>query len=265
MRWKILLLFAGLVLGTAANSAFAAEDAYADVHTAAVVSAIGDYAAMKEQTDISGAFQSNSAIVDISDRDIDGAIQKQIESVVGSRFQVAKPSYNRGAFLNANPQSATDNYDETLKALLQAQPPMQDVDAVIVVHRDYNSVDGRLDGPWLKGLGVLKVKMMFGAISSTSAYASYAISVIDTKTGEILGDGRATIGEGWLNQSLPRMTVDDDEWTSAMNGLPLASKTQLEDEFQKLIFDSLPSALRGAKLISDAGDQSTAKFNTTHP
>lgn len=255
-----------MVLVVLAMASHASADAknLASIHTVAIVSAIGWSAGMQEQPGLAGNSEGDIAFVDMSARGIDDWIEHEVKSLLGPQLQVANIAFERARFFSINPQSAFDHYDQKLRSLVLAQYGASGADAIIVVHSRYVTTGGALSGPWLSGLGVQKSNSMFGVRPSSIAYAGYGVTVIDPRTGEILGDGLATVGAGWPRHGIPVADVAADEWTSDPNGLTDSAKERLEDTFQKLIVESLPNALKQANLISEITSQDTTTSENAH-
>jgi hypothetical protein len=229
-------------------SPVSAADEMANIHSVGIISMIGDFVAMKEANDFSGAFQQDSCDINVPDWAVDEAVRQQIASAIAPRIAVKTIVYSGSDFLEANPKAVSDNRLPLLKRLVQALPPQNAVDAYIIVRKRYVSSG---EGPWLLGLGVLRSVVLFGAASAQRAYALFEVDVIDARTGEIIETGTNQIGSGWLSHSEPFETVDADSWTDSADSFTPERKQALRSVLMPLINKSLPYALLHAELIPE--------------
>lgn len=242
------------VAATPARASDFASFEYDHIHTVAIVSAIGDVLEMREPGGSTGTPDGSTCHIDISGWGLDDIVTRQIAALVPPRFTVKEAAYDRKAFIQMGPLSATDDVGQKLKALILAMPANNGVDAYVVVHARY--MGSNAQGPTIKGLGVLQSSAMMGSGKDTSAYAMYAVDVIDAKTGRRIEYALGQFGGSWLTRSEPMADVDAGLWASTPDAMTPEHKQAIRDVIVPLVSRSLPSALYAAKLIPDVPEPS---------
>jgi len=146
---------------------------YSQIHTVAVVSAIGNTLELHHQ----GFLDSASKTIDISGWGIDAAVEADLQRYLAPRFTFKTVTYDRAAIErldNGKMASGDSDLREKLASI-----PHDGIDAFIVVRPD---VEGDMWGP--QGLALMAPT---NSEPRPLAWADYEIDVVDTHTMKTIG------------------------------------------------------------------------------
>jgi hypothetical protein len=217
-------LIAALVI--AATPAAAADaDRFANVHTVAIRSELGDGLTLIQNADLGGATAPETVLQ--SGADIDGLVVGKIRAAVAGRFTVVDPS---------------------------AAP-----DAIIVVRA--SEIAQHLDLPQFSasfqysGLSATRTEGWFGAHSILLS-AQFAISVVDTRSGTEIAYGQAKGPATGIfgNRPDPIEKCDDGFWPASVEAPTPDEVQQMRADLTAIIAMALPNALVNAGLSTQGND-----------
>ncbi|HEY1632094.1 MAG TPA: hypothetical protein VGF56_12330 [Rhizomicrobium sp.] len=146
---------------------------YSQIHTVAIVSAIGNTLELEHQ----GFLDSASKKIDISGWGIDAAVEADLQRYLAPRFAFKQVSFDRAAIEqldNGKMASGDSDLREKLAAI-----PHDGIDAFIVVRPD---VEGDMWGP--QGLALAAPT---NSEPRPLAWADYEIDIVDTHTMKTIG------------------------------------------------------------------------------
>lgn len=233
-----------LLVALLAAPAFAADDEYANVHTVAVISVVGDVE-MKSLNDIRLTDTPNYRLP--PDTRLDAFVTAQVADALKSRFtviQVAPERFPAAAWPVGLVSSAFDK----MRTQLRADPALANVDAYVVVAPRTVDIMGSI---WT-GLSVTHAHGIFGR-DTTGLWAVYTVTVYDAKTGDRIDYGTAKLAHNGLAVAATKQ-CDNVLWAETPDKLTAAQTHQIGDEFEATISQSLTVALEASRLIPDAGD-----------
>ena len=235
------------VLLVAALSAANAADKYADIHTVAIISTLGDQILVEKKADVINTDLSPSVTID-SKLGIDAYISKEIASAISSRFVIADADVDP-SYLTDFPISP-ERLSE-LKERFSARP-QSSVDAFIIVHPVKYDAPSMLRTVEIARTGIVltHTKGLFG-VSDTSLNIDYMVSVLDAKTGKKIDYGTAftRTPEFFHPNPVPLLFCDTKKaWPQDPQHPDEAVLKQLDAEIMAVIATSLPVALNGANL-----------------
>lgn len=243
-RLALALLCAAVV-----SEAQAKNDPYANVHSVAVVSALGDGLLIIQ--DIELAPKPDADFVLPLGLDLDRTIEGRIKETVAGRFAVIDSSIDR-ASLRSYDDTAADR--QTVRVMVSRLPgPPPDVLILVQTHTiTQQSMIWALTFQY-SGVSLSRTKGLFGRYGLLLS-VQYAVSVIDTKTGERIGFGSALLPPTGLLDIRPDpiLTCDEAIWPKLPHAPSEDEMHQLRAEMMAVIAMSLPNALEVAGL-SPAG------------
>jgi hypothetical protein len=243
------IILAALAFAMVATGAQAKSDAYANIHSVAVVSTLGDGLLMIQ--DIELAAKPDADFVLPLGLDLDRTIEGKIKEAVAGRFAVIESSLD-GASLGSYDDRAADR--QAVRAMISRLPGPQP-DALILVQSHTITQQSMIRALTFQytGLSLTRTKGLFGRYSLLLS-AQYAVSVIDAKTGERIGFGSALLPPtGLLGlRPDPILTCDEAIWPKLPHAPSEDEKAQIQAEAMAVIAMSLPNALEVAGL-SPAG------------
>lgn len=253
-RWVICAAaMAPLVLGPAVASA---ADKYANVHTVAIVSAIGEELALTKIGTM--VFGNARSVLSISDWGIDAMVTRQIASALSPRFQIKNVSADTKALAKLEVPTLFSS-GPSPEDVVRGLPADNGVDAYIVVSPFWTEDGYGGTNQKLGGLGLYHHETLGDAMDAM--YAFYAINVYDARTGERLDYGTARIGESnWLGKMLPWKVTSGSDWAETPGAMTDAQKADVRAAMTSLIQESLVYALQNANLVAEtpAGGASAA-------
>lgn len=241
-----------LLFGVTAMSAQAAENPYANIHTVAIISTLGDGLVVKQDSDFAG--EDRPDFVLHTGLDLDGFIVARIREAVAGRFTVVEPAADPGLLQKYGISPALQ---ETMRSRL-AQSPSAVPDALIVVHPDVNEV--RSPPPFMgmtyryDGVSLHHTRGFFGSFSNILS-VQYAVTVIDTRTGVAFAGGAGLLpAMGIFNaRPHPMLTCKKEIWPDFTEHPAPEQLRQVQAEVMAVVAMSLPNALQNA-LLSPAGN-----------
>jgi hypothetical protein len=216
------------------NAAVAADaDEYANIHTVAVISRMGDAFTFKE---VGGTVFSNSEnAIQVPEWGIDAKIASLVTEALSSRFTVV-PTGLSGLPITAD-----------LRPLIRSLPPEKTADAYVVIGEWTRQIP--TTNQYLSGLGVFRRGMIFGG-HGDALHADYAISVIDGKTLKQIDYGTARMNDGgYWNSRFAIELTDESNWSDTPDALSDVQKQAIKLQLFQLLEKSLPHALAAANLI----------------
>jgi hypothetical protein len=255
--WRIAI---GLVLAHAAPVYAASSDEYADVHSVAVISAIGDTIAL---TNIgTTTFSQNEW--PIADWKLDDAVAAIVTKAVVPRFAVKRVNVDTSALRALKPGLLTFLRLPDLKTYVLGLSATNDVDAYIVVHKLLwqDTCGGTHQNLW--GLGLYHHDGLFYGQQQDGIYAYYAVDVIDARSGREIDQGIASLTPGGLfgNPPPPCQETSAVDWAETAESLTGQQRSEVKSALTAVVTTSLIYALRDAKLIATT---SSAAVNANVP
>ena len=232
------------------SQAHAEDDPYANIHTVAIVSALGDGIELKQESDFVGSTAPDYAFH--TGLDLDGYITARIRDAVASRFTIVEPAIDP-ALLQNFPLPA-DAQKRMLPSTSGSAP-----DALILVHAGELAL--RSPPPFVSmsylysGLSMTKGTGLFGG-HSVAMSAQYEVTVIDTRTGATVDSGTGLLpprGMFGRRLSVP-VHCGDAIWPADPAHVSPAEARQFGADLMAMIAVSLPNALRVARLTSAWND-----------
>lgn len=238
-----------LLLATA-NASFGA-DRYANIHSVAIVSVLGDGILLEQKADVTLSDVAPSVVFD-SKLELDNFVTKAVTDAVSSRFKVIVASIDPSmlkAFAIPSDVLAkiSDRY-----VTGEAVP----VDAFIVIHPDTWNVQtpiGALSYAY-SGTSLMHIKGMFGGYD-TILSVQYTVTVLDAKTGKVIDYGTANLASpNFLRNPKPFLFCDGKLWPNDLANPSDTVANQLRTDVMAVMNRSLPIALESANLIGKAAD-----------
>jgi hypothetical protein len=233
-----------------ANASLAA-DRYANVHSVAIVSALGDGILLEQKADVTLNDTAPTVVFD-SKLDLDGFATKLVTDAVSARFTVVDSAIDPSQIMDA-----TAPADIVRKMMdhrnSDSAPP---VDAFIVIHPDTWNVQTPIRAlvNSYSGLSLMHIHGLFGGYD-TILSIQYTVTVFDAKTGKVIDFGTANLAtRNFLRNPKPLLFCDGKLWPDDPEHLDDARATQLRTDIMAVMARSLPIALEGANLIEKADD-----------
>jgi len=244
-RAAFALLFALVVA-----QARAEDDPYANIHTVAIVSALGDGIELKQESDFVGSTAPDYAFH--SGLDVDGYITARIRDAVASRFTIVEPAIDPTTLRNFPlPPDAQRRF---LSPTAGSTP-----DALILVHA--GTLVLRSPPPFVSmsylysGLSMTKATGLFGG-HSIAISAQYEVTVINTRTGATIDSGTALLPPRGVFGSRASVPVHcgDAIWPADPAHPSPTEARRIDADLMAMIAMSLPNALRVVRLRSAWND-----------
>lgn len=232
---RALIVAITALVSIASWPANAASDEYAEIHSVAIYSAVGD--SLRVATQGVTAFGNGLQEVPIKDWGIDDWIVSTITQNLSGRFQIKTVPIDRQIFVNC------DVYDGCASKL----PRTDTVDAYVIVTRYWSQ---GLGGQNLQGIGIYFNSVPFSDYMCT-VHAIYIVQIISAKTGKIIDFGRSILN-GKFGEYPPIQKMDGSDWKNKWDALSDDQKAQFKGIVLKLVQDSLPNALEKANLPNEA-------------
>jgi hypothetical protein len=245
-------LIAAALAASALLSPAEAADTYANIHTVAVVSAMGDGAGMHLRGHTIFGNQNSTLHTDWQ---LDAHIAARLRALLGTRFKVSDVALDTSA-LTAREPSGFNGAWSGLQAWVKAQPASNAVDAYVVVVPDSMPVE------YPENRGVQVVHDLLSLHEDvTAVMVFYRIGVYDAKTGERIGQGEARYPDSGTisGYSPPIVHCGNAMWADTADAMTPAQKAMLRQEVQSLTDRSLGYALSDAGLIDDAAAAADAR------
>jgi hypothetical protein len=240
-RVAFALLFALIV-----SQARAEDDPYANIHTVAIVSALGDGIELKQDSDFVGSTAPDYAFH--TGLDLDGYVTARIRDAVASRFTIVEPVID---------PNILRNFPLPPDALKRVLPPTagSTPDALILVHAGALAL--RSPPPFVSmsylysGLSMTKTTGLFGG-HSVALSAQYEVTVINTRTGATIDSGMGLLpprGAFGRHVSVP-VQCADAIWPADPAHPSPAEARRIDADLMAMVAMSLPNALRVLHLVS---------------
>lgn len=237
------------------TEAQARADPYANIHSVAIVSTLGDGLLIIQ--DIELAPKPDADFVLPLGLDLDRTIEGKIKEAVAGRFAVIDSSIDRAGLRNYDDTAADRQAVRAMVSRLPGPAP----DMLILVQTHTIVQQGMMGTANLtigvsfsySGVSLSRTKGLFGRYALLLS-AQYAVSVIDAKTGERIGFGSALLPPTGLLDIRPDpiLTCDEAIWPKLPHAPSEDETHQLRAEMMAVIAMSLPNALEVAGL-SPAG------------
>ncbi len=221
----------GLAL-VAAGPARAAD--YSAIRTVGIIAAVGD-TVTRQMEDGFASYRSRDRLP-IADWNIDGWLATQIAYAVSPRFAVKAVAYNAAQFQALDAPAAAAE-------LVGALPATNGVDAYIVVHRQVEH--SAKAGTVLSGLGIYNSDLVFGG-EYDAAYAFYAVTVVDARSGAVIADAAARLPDG----SETLREADAEIWSDPFQETSDEQMARIRTALFGLLRDSLPGTLKDTGLAA---------------
>jgi hypothetical protein len=226
-----------------ASAAQAADkDEYANIHTVAVVSTLGDGFIVKRLGIM--VFGNSEEVLPTPGWDVDGLLEKLIGNALSSRFTVKSPTIDHQKMRNC---------PDLRKCIAAMLPPDPSIDAYIFVRE--SDLYARGAGLDPHGIGLFRSEVPFSK-DANEVHALYLVSAVDAHTGDNIDYGTAKLPETVLfgdhpypvKQLTPPLLPDSDSKLDA-NQLE-----QLHPIVIDLIQRSYTHALINAHLLPESAE-----------
>ena len=235
---------AALFLCGAATGASADNIEYANIHTVAVISAMGDSVGMSTWTNSGSDSYSFRG-----DWNVDAQIASEVTKALSGHFVVKTLSVDPEQLAKILSMTQTDDYDDVVKRFVQSLPKSSGADAYVIVLPDDVNV-GTTHVPWIE-------KGQFGARALTSAStpdirigALHSVNVYDATKGRLMDWG----GE----RSAAVEQCAGEMWAEKEDALSAEQKNRIRQEIVSLLSRTIPWSLYRANLISDDAAEADA-------
>lgn len=227
-----------------ANAASADNIEYANIHSVAVISAMGDSVDMNTWT------ATNSDVYRFrTDWNVDAQIVSEVTKALSGHFVVRNVSADPEHLSKILATTQTDDYDDVVKQFVRSLPKSNGVDAYVIVLPDDVNV-GTTQVPWIE-------KGQFGARTVLPAGGSpirfgalHSVNVYDTTKGRLMDWG----GE----RSSAVEECASEMWAANEGALSADQKNRIRQEIVSLLSRTVPNSLYRANLISDDAAEAAA-------
>lgn len=204
----IALIAAALLLTGSARAAPVATKTIAQVHSVAIIAALGNQA--KYQRVGFMVFGNESGAIDVSNWGLDDLVVREMTAALKDTYTVKPADYDHTAFATANVGGAYFSSMPTLYDLIVNRPDRALVDAyVIVVRGGFQDVIGGTNQP-LVGLGMYRHPLLTRHV--VADYAIFDVYVVDAYTCKAIATKKLMLGEDQSDNVIPpiRQTGESD-------------------------------------------------------
>jgi hypothetical protein len=212
--------------------------ARAGVKTVGIISALGNTFMFEDASP--SAFDwlrpAKADFLEISDWGVDDLVTQTIAKAVAKHFAVKPVTFEPADF-------NTWTYDDLAHRIRDFEDPDPDIDAYLVIVRDWRGDAIGASGHRFAGLGLYRRDPGAGK-SLLSVFASYRIVILDAHDDHVIASRAALLPDG----TLPRVAADASLWPKTQNDLTDAQRAILQSDIRKLIAASLPPTLQRMKL-----------------
>ena len=247
MRRFIAIAIAGTL---AMTSASAADRKYANVHTVAVVSALGGAITVNR---LGFRWNANEYKLPI-EWELDAQLTRQATAILAKHFVVNE--VDPKTLIPSGPESTELN---SVRERIASMPKMVGVDAYVVILPDPAEVS------YGEGAVVTRDPGLFGG-GNTILGLHYKVWAIYASSGKVIDFGTAEnpASENIFGSSLPFDTCDNSLWSDSVDSFSVEQKASLRKEFAVLASRSIGYTLANAGLIDKPEAQAaTATFDIT--
>jgi hypothetical protein len=253
---KGLLLTALLAFScTLPARAAGGTDEYADIHTVAVISAIGNSIKLSNVGVM--VFSNSEESIAAADWGIDDLVVANISKALSGRFAIKTAIYDPVAF--STQETGWGNNKVPVEKLVAALPDRDGVDAFVVVFPVYLEDPISMSSVRVRGLGLYRHS--YGFRDVIVAYAFYDIAVVDAHTDKIIAEKYAGTGASpSFRDNLPWEGCSDSIWPETAATMTNNQKQALQTEIKYLVRRSLPWTISQLQLT---GTVSTDAINPT--
>jgi len=243
-----------LIVATELALARGTQDPYADIHTVAVASALGQI----PMRATGFTFGGRRGMVPRG-WEVDDFVTTLVADALKHRFRVLRvPSAPGAAKEIVTDPSISPFY--WLQERLRAMPLPQSADAYAIV---YPVTVELADTKW-EGLALTHGGGLFGR-GWTIVSAAYAVGVYDARTGERMDVKTVDLPVNPPSAHLAIEACDNAIWASRPDRLTIFQQLQINDGFRDLIAKSLPAALRDARLTDRGSGRTRADYFEGRP
>ncbi|MGH6888794.1 MAG: hypothetical protein ACREHF_06315 [Rhizomicrobium sp.] len=173
-----------------------------------------------------------ASFLEISDWGLDDAITRKIADLLGSRVRVQAIDISQQDF-------ETWTYASLDRHIRELPLPETAVDAYLLVLRDWRGDEIGRSNHHVGGLGLYR-RDLSGGRERLGVFASYRLLLVNPDTGEVIVEAPALLSDGHL----PWLPAARSLWPRTQNDLTAARRHTLNEDFMKLIDETLPAALR---------------------
>jgi len=236
-RWRALAIGLAALLFRGANAASADNVEYANIHSVAVISAMGDTVDMNTWTTSSSDLYRFR-----TDWNVDAQIVGEVTNALSGHFVVRTLSTDPEQLSKIISTTRTEDYDDVVKQFLRSLPRSNGVDAYVIVLPDDINVGTTRMSRIEKG--------QFGARTSLSASGPHirfgvlhSVAVYDATKGRLMDWG------GERGSAIEECA--SDMWAAKEDALSAEQKSRIRQEILSLFSRTIPYSLYWANLISD--------------
>ena len=215
------------------------------IHTITIVSALGDTVDMQTQ----GTSFDYADYKLRTDWSLDVQVQDYVTHALQSRFTIKKSAVDPQIFANIKSDISTTPLSQA-EDRIAALPVKPNVDAIVVVLPYPTDSTGYVSPGFDVTYGV---PFLFND-GTTWVAVTYEVYVLDAKTGQMIdyGSGKIPASNMLSGHSPPWAQCSNSMWADSEDKLSADQKTRIRTELWSLLTRSLPYALSGANLVSDA-------------
>ncbi len=241
----VSIVFTGMLLCCSPAHCDDSANALANIHTVAIVSAIGHTVALQNVGLM--VFTNSTDKFDADSWGLDDLVIKDATADLGDRFAVKTVDYDHEAF--ATQDTSWWNASSVPVEKLVANLPSRDgIDAFIVIYPVAVQDPILQTNQYMRGLGLYR--HVFGFDHMHAAYAFYAVAVVDAHTNKIIADGSGRLGNPALfSPKFPVAFCPETIWSETAAAMSDDQKASLKAAYADLMKASLPWALHSAGLV----------------
>ena len=208
--------------------------AHTKIRTVGIISAIGDTLMFER---VSNSWYEwigppATSFLEITDWGLDDFVDREATAALSKHFAVKPVSYAEADF-------DTWSWSSLVRRLRELPLPVDDIDAYVVILRDWRGDEIGNSVHQIAGLGVYR-RDYSRRPPRLGVFASYRIAIVDAHSYDILASREALMPDGHL----PWAAVAQSLWPRTQNDLTDAQRTALQVDLNKLIDETLKSTLR---------------------
>lgn len=201
---------------------------HSNIRTIGIISAIGQSFMFERVTPstLQWLGPPDTSFLDIGDWGVDARVTREAMEVLTKKFAVKPVTFEEADF-------DTWTWSTLLDRIAQLPLPMDNIDAYVVILRDWRGDEIGGSVHQLAGLGLYRRELR------TGVFASYRIAIIDARNDSILASRAVLTRDG----KLPWLPVTLVPWPRTQNDLTPRQISTLQTGVRTLIDDTLVPAL----------------------
>jgi hypothetical protein len=204
----------------------------AGIKTVGIISAIGQTLMFEHvrASPLQWLEPPNTSFLEISDWGLDALVTHEVADILSKKFHVKPVSFEEADF-------DTWTWPNLLRRIDELPLPMDDIDAYIVILRDWRGDEIGNSLHQLAGLGLYR-RDVPGSMR-LGVFASYRIVVVDARNTRVLASTAVLTGGG----GLPWSPITAALWPKTQNEMTDAQRKAIQADIRTLIEETLRPAL----------------------